>query len=323
MAAAKSCASRSQAVAKWCAPALARLGLPTDPARAIPELLATVGRAAAHHLLLVDDVPRLDDISAAAVYQLVRAFGVPTLATARLGETLPGPAARLVNEGLTDRHELAGLRVDQVDQLLETRYAARARYADVVRVDDVAAPADLADAMADRLAALATDERRLLRLAALLQPVDRAVLGADADQAAMVARLESAGLLVPEQGTAYLRISHPLVTETLQREAASGPEVEEAIRRLRRLDTPRDRLLAARLGVSVRTVDTQLQSVYRKLGVAATGRVIGGGRLAPRRASVSLDAPRASGHRGAAERPAPGCGYGRRAARGRATPGHP
>jgi DNA-binding CsgD family transcriptional regulator/tetratricopeptide (TPR) repeat protein len=265
------------------APALARLGLPTDPARAIPELLAAVGRAAARHLLVIDDLPRLDDVSAAAVYQLVRAFGVPTLATARLGEAMPGPAARLVNEGLTTRHDLAGLRADQVDQLLETRYGVRPRYADVVRlaertdgnplylrvliegaervgavhrdgtvvsVGDVTVPADLTEAMADRLAVLSADERRLLRLAALLQPVDCGVLAVDADQASAVARLESLGLLVPEQGSGRLRISHPLVTEALQREAVSGPEVEEAVRRLRMLDTPRDRLLAVRLALS-------------------------------------------------------------------------
>jgi len=265
------------------APALARLGLPTDPARAIPELLATVGRAAARHLLVIDDLPRLDGVSAAAVYQLVRAFGVPTLATARLGEAMPGPAARLVSEGLTDRHDLAGLRVDQVDQLLEIRYGARPRYADVVRlaertdgnplylrvlvegaeqagavhrdgtvvsVGDVVVPADLTDAMSDRLAVLSADERRLLRLAALLQPVQRGVLATTADQAAAVARLESAGLLVPEQGTARLRIAHPLVTEALQREAVSGPEVAEAMQRLRKLATPRDRLLAVRLALS-------------------------------------------------------------------------
>ncbi len=264
------------------APVLARLELSTDPARAVPQLLATVGRAAAGYLLVVDDIPRLDDVSAAAVYQLVRAFGVATLATARLGEALPGPVARLVTEGLTTRHELAGLSLDQVDRLLETRYAARARYADVVRLaertdgnplylrvlvesaeragavyrdgaavrlDDVAAPVDLADAMAVRLAGLTGDERRVLRLAALLQPVEHAVLAADTAEASAVARLEAAGLLVLEHGGS-LRISHPLVAETIEREAMSGPEVEEAVRRLRALDTPRDRLLAVRLSLS-------------------------------------------------------------------------
>ncbi|AYF98003.1 helix-turn-helix transcriptional regulator [Protaetiibacter intestinalis] len=261
-------------------PALARLGIPSDPERAVPALMAVVGGAAERHVLLVDDIPRLDDVSAAAVYQLVRAFGVPTIATARLGERLPAPVQRMVDEGLTVRHDIAGLTLGQVGELLDRRFDARVRYADVLRlterttgnplylrvlveraqrngeihrdgdtvtIDEGDAPTDLVDAMAARLADLSSEQRRLLRLAALLQPVPRGVLASTRDEALLLTTLEARGLLAAEPGTGRIRVTHPLISESVAGDPESHHDVADAVGRLRATGDDRDRLLAVRL----------------------------------------------------------------------------
>lgn len=195
------------------APAFAELGVPADPDRAVPALMAEVGLDAARHLLVVDDLMRLDDVSAATVYQLVRAFGVPTLATARLGEPPPSPIARMIDEGLVDQHEIGGLSLEQVDELLERRFDAPATYADVrrltdrtagnplylrtlveradrvggvrrdgdrIHIDDGGPSHGLHGAMEQNLSELDPASRRLLRVIAFLQPADPVLLGRSA-----------------------------------------------------------------------------------------------------------------------------------------------
>ena len=214
-----------------CAPALAALGLPGEPEDALPALLRALGRATTTYVVVVDDAPWLDDVSAAAVYQLVRAFGVPTIMTARLGEPLPPPLVRLVDEGLAQRRELPGLTETEVGSLLEARFGARASHADLVRltertagnplylrvlvesavqagrvrvrdavveVDDGATPLGLLDSVAERVALLDERHRRLLHLVALTQPLDRRLL--DPDSAERVDRLTALGFVAASSG---------------------------------------------------------------------------------------------------------------------------
>lgn len=261
-------------------PALAMLGIPGEPEQAVPALMARVGSAADGYLLVVDDLPRLDDVSAAAVYQLVRAFGVPTVATARLGERSPAPVQRLLDEGLAERHDVGGLTLGQVGGLLDLRFAARASYADVlrltrrtsgnplylrvlveraertgnvrhegdtVRIDEGDAPTDLVDAITGRLADLTDTQRRLLRLAALLQPVARPILAGTPQEARHLTTLEALGLVATEPGTDRLRVTHPLIAEALANDPGTACDVAEAVRRLRTAGTDRDRLLAVRI----------------------------------------------------------------------------
>ncbi|WP_168627377.1 LuxR family transcriptional regulator [Cryobacterium sp. BB307] len=261
-------------------PLLAQFGIPAEPERAVPALMSAIGGAAERFLLVVDDIPRLDDVSAAAVYQLVRAFGVPTVATARLGERFPAPIQRMVDEGLTVRHDLAGLTPSQVGELLDRRFDARVSYADVqrlarrtsgnplylrvlvesaqlrgkvrpegdtIRIDEGDAPTDLINAMATRLTGLTDEQRRVLRLAALLQPVSRGILAATAYEAVHVSALEERGFVAAELGTDRIRLTHPLIAEGLAQDDHATQDIAEAVCRLRATGDDRDRLHAVRL----------------------------------------------------------------------------
>lgn len=261
-------------------PALAQFNIPSNPQQAVPALMAAIGGHADRYLLVVDDIPRLDDVSAAAVYQLVRAFGVPTVATARLGERFPGPVQRMIDEGLTVHHDIEGLTVSQVGEVLNRRFAGSVSYADVVRLTDKTtgnplylrvlveraqregsvrcegeairitegdAPADLIDAMTARLTDLTAGQRRVLRLAAVLQPVKRAVLATTADELAKLAVLERRGLIAVDADTGRLRLTHPLIAESIARDEHTNLDGGEILDRLRATREENDRLLAVRL----------------------------------------------------------------------------
>lgn len=249
-------------LAAW-APALAALGIDDDPGAALPALIRALATDPAARLVLVDDAPWLDDVSSGAVYQLVRAFGVPTILTARLGEPLPRPLQRLLDEGLAATHSLSGFTPAEVDSLLEARFGRRPRHADVVRitdrtagnalyvrvlvegavragsvrigestveVDDGATPASLLDSVGARIAGLDSDQRRLLHVIALTQPIERALVAADAGRAATVDQLVDLGLVTAEAGGEpahpHLRIAHPLFADVLR----DDPDREEVAR---------------------------------------------------------------------------------------------
>ena len=53
-------------------------------------------------VLVIDDAPLLDAVSASVLYQLVRVFGVTTVLTARDSHEISGPIARLLHENLID-----------------------------------------------------------------------------------------------------------------------------------------------------------------------------------------------------------------------------
>jgi DNA-binding CsgD family transcriptional regulator len=244
------------------APALAQLGLPNDPNLAVGALMATVGRAAERHLLVVDDAPRLDDLSAAAVYQLVRAFGVPTIATARLGESMPQPLARLLDEGLAVKHTLEGLNEAEIDQVLEQHFGARARHSDVVRlaqrtegnplylrvlvesaanegavrrrgeiveIDEGPTPPGLLASIIEAIAALGDAERRMLRLVALTQPADSGEHGIGRFGKPSLDTLMMHGLVVTEPSTRLLRVAHPLVTEAISADSTTDVALADAV----------------------------------------------------------------------------------------------
>lgn len=259
------------------APALAQLGVPNEPERAVASLMSTVGTNARRYLLFVDDLPRLDDVSAGAVYQLLRAFGVAMVATARLGERVPAPIQQMFDEDLIVRHDLAGLTADQVGDLLECRFDVRTDYADVrrltdrtagnplylrvlveraerdgrirqegdvVRIDDGDTPVDLVDAMTRSLADLTDPERRLLRLAAVLQPVARAVLVTSPTENRHLTALESRGLVATDPASGRLRLVHPLIAESITGDEVNDRDIREAVQRLLATREDADRLLA-------------------------------------------------------------------------------
>lgn len=97
----------------------------TEPDATVSErlrgLLEQLGRDADRTVLLVDDASFLDDVSAAAVYQLIRAFGVPTVVTARHGGALPPALDRLRHEDAVREHAVPPLTHAEVATLLARR----------------------------------------------------------------------------------------------------------------------------------------------------------------------------------------------------------
>lgn len=247
------------------APTLVALGLGTDLEAAIPALLGLLGREPQQHLLIVDDAPRLDDLSASTVYQLVRGFGVAVIATARLGERLPNPLARLVDEGMVEEHALCGFDRASVAELLEARFDGRARHADVLRlvdrtegnplflrvlleaaardgavrrtdefieIEEGSTPPGLLMSVADTLAGLPIEQRRVLRLISLMQPTDSRHFQSETAVIAQIDALLLRGLLIREAGSRRLRVAHPLISEALQQDATLDAVTSEAVARM-------------------------------------------------------------------------------------------
>ncbi|RZS56152.1 NACHT domain-containing protein [Microcella putealis] len=241
-----------------------------DVGARLHELMALVGRHAESYLLVVDDAPLLDDASAAALYQLVRVFGVPCLMTARDEHALSGPIARLLHEDLVTVTETTGLSLDETRELLRRRLGADPRPESLqrlyettrgnplflrelvmaaeragrvsagpfgVEVDAARLPGHIIDTVAGRIAELGERERALAELLAVAQPWPPAATRDDERDA--LDALVSAGI-VASSGTddaGYLQLAHPVFAEAL----LAG--LDSAARAARRRDAA-DRLLA-------------------------------------------------------------------------------
>lgn len=259
------------------APALAQLRLPTDPSGAVLAFVSAVARDPDRHVLLVDDAPRLDAVSAGAIAQLVRGFGVAAVATARLGERLPDSLARLADEGFAEIRHLGGLSHEAVEQILTARFGTHVRHADVARlatrtdgnplylralveaaerdgavrverglvaIDDGRTPPDLLAAVAERVSAVDADTARLLRAIALMEPVDRDTVAPGSEPA--LDALMVGGLVRFDPGSTRLRTSHPLIGE-VARARADVADVERAAATLASTGLAPDRFAAVRL----------------------------------------------------------------------------
>ena len=224
------------------------IGEHDDVAARLSELVALVGRHADSYLLVVDDAPLLDPASAAALYQLVRVFAVPTLLTARDEHPLTGAVARLLHEDLLTVTELAGLSLDETRTVLRRHLGAdprpeslqrlhgatagnplflreltlAAQRGDRVRpgpygieIDPVRLPDHVLETVAGRLADLRPAERRLAELIAVAQPWPPAATLPD--ERAIVSDLLDAGVLMPAEpvDAGYLHLAHPVYAEAL------------------------------------------------------------------------------------------------------------
>jgi len=241
-------------------------GPPAGPTRGgvadrLAELVALVGRRADAYVIVVDDAPLLDEASAAALYQLVRVFGVPALLTARDEHPVRGAVARLLHEDLVDITDLSGLSLDEVRTVLRRRLGAdprpeslqrlyvatagnplflreltlAAERADGVRpgpygleIEAARVPAHVVDTVAGRLADLGEAHRRVAELIAVAQPWPRAVL--TVDEHPVVDDLVESGVVVPAAGPVpgFVHLAHPVYAEALLGTLRSN---ERAIRR--------------------------------------------------------------------------------------------
>jgi DNA-binding CsgD family transcriptional regulator len=234
----------------------------------LARLFSLVAPAGSKHVLVVDDGPMLDDISASTIYQLVRVYGVRCVITARTEHPFDGPLARLRDEGVLDVTELAGVSASVAGELVHAALGSVVEPAslravvelaagnplflrELVRaatqgdamhagatgliVDATALPSRLRDIIALRFDSLAPDELALAELIAVAEPLPVDLLGAPRALAA----LDRAGLVArTADGEVYL--AHPLFAETLTALMTAG----------RRNDTRSD--AAGRLLTSVR-----------------------------------------------------------------------
>jgi DNA-binding NarL/FixJ family response regulator len=224
---------------------LATTGAPVSESTSerLQSLFSLVSPGNARQVLVVDDGPMLDEISASTVYQLVRLHGVRCVMTARTEHPLTGPLLRLQDEGFVDITELEGLGVSVAGTIVQSAFGSpvepeslrsivdlaggnplflrelvlTANRNDAVRqgrvglvVDAAALPQHLRDTIALRFTGLGDGERQLAELIALAEPWPTHLL----PSLELLGRLDRAGLVAhASDGEVYL--SHPLFAETL------------------------------------------------------------------------------------------------------------
>lgn len=169
----------------------------------IQHLFSTFAARDARYVLVIDDGPMLDEVSASIVYQLVRVLGVRCVMTACDEQRLAAPIRRLEKDGLVERTLIHGLDLDDIRAALEAglggpiepdslkRLAkftsgnplylrelllAAQRQGDVhpspagFVVDTGHLPRGIVAATSARIASLSEPERRLAELIAIAQP---------------------------------------------------------------------------------------------------------------------------------------------------------
>ncbi len=248
--------------------AASRFAEQEDVGERMRELMAVVGRHADAYLLVVDDAPLLDEASAAALYQLVRVFGVPALLTARDEHTLVGPVARLLHEDLVTVTELDGLTIEQARDLLRRRLGADPRPESLQQLHELtrgnplflreltlaaerdrrvrpgpfgieivpgALPDHVLATVADRLDRLTDEQRALAELLAVAQPWPAAATLPEEEP--VLADLQRAGVVAPVEGPGaeVLRLAHPVFAEALLARLDARGRTEQRRRAGRRL----------------------------------------------------------------------------------------
>lgn len=261
----------------------------TDASERLGAFVALIGAHASDYVLVVDDAPLLDQQSAAAVYQLVRVFGVPALLTARDLHPLDGAIAKLIQEGLVTVTEVTGLSADEVRGVLVRRLGAEvnsntalsvhsrtkgnplflrelvfaAERAGGVRhgsagieLDLAALPAHILASVAGHLDALSAEALDLLRLMALSQPWPReAVLVAE--ESALAELLRSATVVeVARAGREFVELAHPLFAEAVGMSASATPREVRSTAATRLLDLDRGQYHFTAICLAVEADDT-------------------------------------------------------------------
>ncbi len=227
------------------APVLARLRTDSSDilGQRLQQLFTALASNADGYVLVVDDAPDLDSVSASMIYQLVRATGVRCILTARSDRELTGPVARLLAEGGIDQTMMPGLAPATAGRLV---YAALGQSVDPqslrrrvtvadgnplflrelvvgaierraitpgprgLVIDQGGLPARLGEVIRSHFDTLRGDLRELVDLIAVAEPWPESMLG----QSSLVAELADRGLVRRSfDGDIYL--AHPLFTETV------------------------------------------------------------------------------------------------------------
>jgi len=246
----------------------------------VQELIGVIGGDPQKYVLVVDDAPLLDSVSASVLYQLVRVFGVTTVLTGRDSHDLSGPIARLLHENLVEVIDLDGLSLEHSQSILQQYLGgtlrpeslrtlfeasrgnplmlrelvlAAARAGGIRRgdfgweVSVEALPKHVRATIGDRVQQLTEIERELARMIAIAQPIPRVAL--HPTELDVLAHLRSEGIVdeTRDGPTSLVRLAHPLFAETLLAElprATRAEIIREIAARLRPLDDEHFRFTA-------------------------------------------------------------------------------
>lgn len=200
-------------------------------------------------LLCVDDAHLLDGVSAAVLHQLAERNAMTLLITMRAGPATDAVTS-LWKDGLLDRVELSGLDEQAMAELLRSaldgpvetvsakrllalsdgnvlllRHLVEGELAAGRLVNDNSCwywrsegvPKRIGDLLTAQLGAVQSDERDVLDLLAIAEPLPLTVLDGVTGRAA-AARAEAAGLIMldAEGGDDAVRLAHPLYAEVLR-----------------------------------------------------------------------------------------------------------
>lgn len=229
------------------APLLGRCGVGgADLSEVLTAVHAAVDASSAPWALLVDDAPRLDPASAAVLEQLLARTDVRAVLTSRDGEPLAPGLAHLLDdatmvtcalEPLTEREaadavelsmgaelelgtrrelfRLSGGNPLMLRELVQATTAAKGFRvgAHGLELSQVVVAARIVDLVEERFAHLRPDERELLEVLAVAQPVPLQVLPADT-----LASLEAAGciVIVREGDRDVVHLAHPVHEQVLR-----------------------------------------------------------------------------------------------------------
>lgn len=223
-----------------------------DPDHGLAErahhLMNRIGAQPERHVLVIDDAPLLDDVSASIVYQLLRVFGVPAILTARDEYAITGPIGRLLHEDLLDSIEVGPLSHEQMVELAESFLheplrpeSAQALYATTqgnalflrealvtaqrsggivlgphgAEVRETHLPGHLLDAVRSNFDGLPSASMELAQALALSQPWPEDVTRAWDAEAYGVLQQRSITAIHTTNDTQVVRLAHPFFTEYL------------------------------------------------------------------------------------------------------------
>jgi DNA-binding CsgD family transcriptional regulator len=227
------------------APALATVGgEPSDDVgHRLQYLFDVVAANPSGHLLMVDDAPLLDDVSASLLNQLIRTTGVRCIMTARAENTLPDPIVRLHSEGLVETTHLRGLSASSASTIAERAFGRRVephslrrlvRVADGnplflrelvlgaierravtesalgLEIDQSVLPRLLQEGIESHFESLDPDQRRVVELIAVAEPWPSEMLG----EPGAVRALADLGL-IRQTPAGEIYLAHPLFGEAL------------------------------------------------------------------------------------------------------------
>jgi DNA-binding CsgD family transcriptional regulator len=202
-------------------------------------------------VLLIDDAHLLDKASATLIYQLASTGSAFVLATVRAGEIAPDAVVSLWKDGLVERYELGGLSIASAEQLVcvaldgvvdpeTTLTMATHSHGNVMFLRELVLGAienkalryelgmwrlvrtlrpstRLVELVESRLSELAPEERELMELVSLGEPLEQRELDTLGD-VGVAERLERAGLLRcrVDNGLLQVRLGHPVYGDVLR-----------------------------------------------------------------------------------------------------------